>query len=79
MLQEFYVKDVNETIETDDLYNIMNKRMYYCKNLETSDEPLGPPDICYLVKESQAKGFLGIKTKKITRVLNVLFIILSKI
>ena len=67
MLQEFYVKDVNETIETDDLYNIMNKRMYYCKNLETSDEPLGPPDICYLVKESQAKGFLGIKTKKITK------------
>ena len=67
MLHEFYVKDLNETLETDDIYNIMNKRMFYCKNLETSDEPLGPPDICYLVRESQGKGFLGLKTKKITK------------
>ena len=65
MLQEFYVKDLIETIETDDIYNIMNKRM--CKNLETSDEPLGPPDICYLVREVQNKSFLGIKSKKVSK------------
>lgn len=45
----------------------MNKRMLYCKNLETSDEPIGPLDICYLVRESQSKNFLGIKSKKVSK------------
>ena len=67
MLQEFYIKDLIETTENEDIYNIMNKRMFYCKNLENSNEPLGPPDICYLVKEIQSKGFFGLKTKKITK------------
>ena len=68
MLQEFFVKDLAETIENDDIYNIMNKRMFYCKNLENSSEPLGPPDICYLVRESQSKSFFGLKSKKITKI-----------
>ena len=67
MLQEFYIKDLIETTENEDIYNIMNKRMFYCKNLENSSDPLGPPDICYLVKEIQSKGFFGLKTKKITK------------
>ena len=29
MLQEFFVKDLAETIENDDIYNIMNKRIFY--------------------------------------------------
>ena len=33
MLQEFFVKDLAETIENDDIYNIMNKRMFYCNML----------------------------------------------
>jgi hypothetical protein len=32
------------------------------------DEPFGPPDICYIVKESQSKGFLNFNTKKITKI-----------
>ena len=34
MLQEFFVKDLAETIENDDIYNIMNKRMIKCKTIE---------------------------------------------
>ena len=32
-----------------------------------SEEPYGPADICYLVKETQSKGFLGIGGKKVTK------------
>jgi hypothetical protein len=67
MLQEFHINEIEEIIENDDLYGVMNKRIYFCKNMNGSDEPFGPPDICYLVKESQSKGFLGIGGKKVTK------------
>src|SRR5690349_17698193 len=68
MLKEFHINEIIEKQESDDLYGIMNERIPYCKNVETSDEPFGPPDICYIVKESQSKGFLGIGGKKTTKV-----------
>ena len=64
MLQEFSINDLKETIEKDELYAIMNKRMTYCKNLCVNEYSAGPPDICYLVRETFTKGFLGIKGKK---------------
>ena len=64
MLQEFSINDLQETIEKDELYAIMNKRMTYCKNLCVNEYSAGPPDICYLVRETFTKGFLGIKGKK---------------
>lgn len=67
MLQEFCINEIEEIIENDDLYGVMNKRIYYCKNMNSSDEPLGPPDICYLVKETQSKSFLGIGGKKVNK------------
>lgn len=67
MLQEFYTNEIEETAESDDLYGIMNKRIYYCKNMTGSEEPFGPPDICYLVKESQGKSFFGFGTKKVSK------------
>lgn len=67
MLQEFYINDIEEITENDDLYGIMNKRIFYCKNVSSTDEPYGPPDICYLVKETQSKGFLGLGSKKVTK------------
>jgi hypothetical protein len=68
MLQEFYVNDIEEINETDEIYNIMNKRILYCKNTNTADEPYGPPDICYVVKESQSKNFLGFGSKKVSKI-----------
>ncbi len=67
MIQEFYPSEIEEIIEGEELYKIMNKRISYSKNLLNSDEPFGPPDICYLVKETQSKGFLGIGSKKVTK------------
>ena len=67
MNQDYYLNQIEEQIENDELYTIMNKRLLYCKNMETSEEIYGPPDICYLVKESQNKGFLGFGTKKVSR------------
>lgn len=64
MLQDFQTNDVEEHQETEEIYSIMNKRIYYCKGLKENPEPLGPPDICYLVKETQNKSFLGFGTKK---------------
>ncbi len=69
MLQEFYINDVEEISETnDEIYTIMNKRILYCKSTNMPDEPFGPPDICYIVKESQNKGFLSFNSKKITKI-----------
>jgi hypothetical protein len=68
MLQEFNVTDFEEINETEEIYNIMNKRILYCKNTNTADEPHGPADICYIVKESQSKNFLGFGSKKISKV-----------
>ena len=67
MNQEYFLNQVEENIESEELYTIMNKRLLYCKNLESSDETYGPADICYLVKESQNKGFLGLGAKKVSR------------
>ena len=62
MLQDFYINDIIETIENDeDLYSIMNKRILFCKNLKINKYNGGPPDICYMVRENQTKGFF--KTK----------------
>ncbi len=69
MLQEFHINEVEEISETnDEIYTIMNKRILYCKNTNMPDEPFGPPDICYMVKESQMKGFLNFNSKKITKI-----------
>lgn len=67
MLQEFYISEIEEMTENDDLYGIMNKRIIYCKNMMESDEPFGPADICYLVKETSTKGFLGLGGKKVNK------------
>jgi hypothetical protein len=67
MLQEFYINDIEEINETDEIYNVMNKRILYCKNTNTAEEPYGPPDICYIVKESQSKNFLGFGSKKVNK------------
>ncbi len=64
MLQDFQINEIEENQEIEEIYSIMNKRIYYCKCLKETEDPLGPPDICYLVKESQNKGFLGFGTKK---------------
>ena len=64
MLQEFSINELQETFEKDELYTIMNKRMTYCKNFCISEYNAGPPDICYLVRESVGKSFLGIKGKR---------------
>jgi hypothetical protein len=69
MLQEFYINELIETIETDEIYAIMNKRILYCKDdFQLPSEPYGPNDICYLVKESYSKSFLGIGGKKTTKI-----------
>ena len=81
MLQEFYVKNLKETLETnDEIYQIMNHRMtYFSKNTNTNSQNqinknkfidiLNIPDLCYLVKETQAKKILNIlsKNKKIIK------------
>lgn len=68
MLQDFYVNETKETVETDDLYSIMNKRITVCKNFQIGEYNSGPPDICYIVRETQMKGFLGIGGKKLPKV-----------
>lgn len=68
MLQDFHINDIEEHQEVDEIYSIMNKRIYYCKGLKENEEPLGPPDICYLVKESTNKGFLGFGSKKSVKI-----------
>lgn len=65
--QEYFLNQVEEIIDNDELYTIMNKRLLSCKNIETFEEIYGPPDICYLVKESHNKGFLGFGAKKASR------------
>ena len=81
MLQEFYVKNLKETLENnDEIYQIMNHRMtYFSKNTNTNSQNqtnkkkymdiLNIPDLCYLVKETQTKKILNIlsKNKKITK------------
>ena len=82
MLQEFYVKNLKETLENnDEIYQIMNHRMtYFAKNTNTNSQNnqtnknkfmdiLNIPDLCYLVKETQTKKILNIlsKNKKITK------------
>ena len=81
MLQEFYVKNLKETIENnDEIYQIMNHRMtYFSKNNNTNSQNqinkrkymdiLNIPDLCYLVKETQTKKILNIlsKNKKIVK------------
>ena len=35
MIQQFYIKDIKESFESpDDLYNIIKKRVLYCKNFQ---------------------------------------------
>jgi hypothetical protein len=68
MLQEFFINEIEETIENDELYGIMNKRITYCKNSASSEEKFGPGDICYLVKEIQTKSFLGLAGKKVSKI-----------
>ena len=65
--QEYFLNSVEEVIESDELYTIMNKRILFCKGINTSNDLFGPPDICYLVKESHNKGFLGFGSKKASR------------
>ena len=79
MLQEFYVKNLKETLENnDELYQIMNHRMtYFTKNQNSQNQVnkkkfmdiLSTPDLCYLVKETQTKKILNIlsKNKKIIK------------
>jgi hypothetical protein len=67
MLHEFNISEIEEIIEQDEIYTIMNKRIFYCKNLASSDMVFGPADICYLVKESHTKGFFGIGGKKVVK------------
>ena len=69
MLQEFFINDIEEITElNDDIYGIMNKRIAYCKCNNSTDLPYGPPDICYIVKESQSKGFLSFNSKKHSKI-----------
>ena len=71
MLQEFFINDIEEITEhNDDIYGIMNKRIAYCKCKNSTDLPYGPPDICYMVKESQSKSFLSFNSKKNTKIGN---------
>ena len=81
MLQEFYVKNLKETLENnDEIYQIMNHRMtYFAKSPNANSQNqtnkykfmdiLNIPDLCYLVKETQTKKILNIlsKNKKITK------------
>ena len=81
MLQEFYVKNLKETLENnDEIYQIMNHRMtYFAKSTNANSQNqtnknkfmdiLNIPDLCYLVKETQTKKILNIlsKNKKITK------------
>ena len=79
MLQEFYVKNLKETLESnDEIYQIMNHRMtYFSKNANSQNhlnktkfmDILNIPDLCYLVKETQTKKILNIlsKNKKIIK------------
>ena len=67
MLQEFNISELEEITEQDEIFTIMNKRISYCKDLAGSDMVYGPADICYLMKESQTKGFFGIGGKKIVK------------
>ena len=67
MLQEFQVKNIKETLESnDELYQIMNYRMtYFSKESNSKNyyEILKIPDLCYLVKEIQSKNILNILSK----------------
>ena len=79
MLQEFYVKNLKETLESnDEIYQIMNHRMtYFSKNANSQNQInkkkfmdiINIPDLCYLVKETQTKKILNIlsKNKKIIK------------
>lgn len=65
MLQEFHINEVEEHQDAENnIYSPMHLRIKYCKGLNINEEPFGPPDICYLVKESSNKGFLGFGSKK---------------
>ena len=68
MIQDFQISELEEIQEIDEVYKIMNIRIEYCKDLKDTNEPLGPADICYIVKENTNKGFFGIGTKKITKI-----------
>jgi hypothetical protein len=70
MLQEFFINEVEENIENDELYTVMNQRINNFKNYLDKDEEntYGPGDICYLVKEIQTKGFLGLRGKKVSKI-----------
>lgn len=70
MLQEFFINELDETIENEELYSIMNKRLGYKKhlNINHDKEKFGPGDICYLVKEVKTKSFLGLAGKKVSKI-----------
>jgi hypothetical protein len=68
MLQEFFINEIEETLENDELYVVMNKRIANCKNNMSIEDKFGQGDICYLVKEVQTKSFLGIAGKKISKI-----------
>lgn len=68
MLQDFYIDNLIETIETDEIYSIMNKRLLYFQGNIPKEDLFGPADLCYLVKESVTKGFFGLKSKKSNKV-----------
>ena len=67
MIKDFNISDLEEIQEFEDLYNIMNIRLNYCKNIFDINEPYGPADLCYIVKESKNKKFFGITSKKINK------------
>jgi len=59
---------MEEIPEVDEIYGIMNHRIMYNKNVCALDIFYGPPDICYLVKETHKKGFLGMGSKKVSKI-----------
>ena len=64
MIQDFNIKYIKESYESsDDLYNIIKKRVIYCKNFQISEINTGPPDLCYIVRENTTKSFLGFSKK----------------
>lgn len=68
MIKDFHISELEEIQEIEEVYNIMNIRIKYCKNLMETDQPLGPGDICYIVKESTNKKFFGMGAKKVTKI-----------
>jgi len=68
MIQEFQINEVEELQDVEEIYSPMHKRILFCNGLKINEEPFGPPDICYLIKESTNKGFLGFGSKKSVKI-----------